>query len=80
MPDAVLEAFEMEYGTKVIIRTYVSQDEAYRNITAGRVNYDLAVIEYDLLPALIADNLSGIVQVLISLQEKSNGWHFDRRR
>lgn len=57
MPEGVLDAFEKEYGTTVVIRTYDSQDEAYENITNGTVAYDLAVIEYDLLPLLINDNL-----------------------
>jgi spermidine/putrescine transport system substrate-binding protein len=57
IPESVLNAFQKEYGTRVIIHTYDSQDEAYKNITNGTTSYDLAVLDYDLLPSLIDDNL-----------------------
>ena len=57
MPQTVLDAFEKEYGTKVMVHTYESQDDAFKNITNHAVTYDVAVIEYDLLPSLIGRNL-----------------------
>jgi len=57
MPQPVLDAFEKEYGTKVIIHTYETQDEALENLRDSTVDYDIAVIENDLLPSLIAQDL-----------------------
>ena len=57
MPQSVLDAFRAEYGVKVNLVTYDSQEEAVANIEAGKVAYDVAVIDNDLLPSLVADNL-----------------------
>lgn len=57
MPETVLESFKKEYGVKVIVRNYEGQNEAFENIRSGAVTYDVAVVENDLLPPLIAENL-----------------------
>ncbi len=57
MPQSVLDKFEKEYGTKVIVQTYNSQEEAIGKISNGEIQYDIAVIEYDLLPSLVSRSL-----------------------
>jgi spermidine/putrescine transport system substrate-binding protein len=54
MPQQVLDAFQAEYGVRVTQVTFESMEEATESIQRGRVRYDLAVIEHDELPALIA--------------------------
>jgi spermidine/putrescine transport system substrate-binding protein len=53
MPQSVLDAFSAETGATVIYRTYESQDEAAAAIQSGAVSFDVAVIAYDQVPALI---------------------------
>ena len=57
MPQFLLDAFEKEYGMKVIVQIYDTQDEAFRNISDGSLAFDVAVVENDLLPSLVEDNL-----------------------
>jgi spermidine/putrescine transport system substrate-binding protein len=57
MPQAVLDAFTAEYGVKVTYLTYNTTEEAVANIKNGRVAYDIAVIEHDIVPSLVADGL-----------------------
>ncbi len=57
MPQSVLDKFEKEYGTKVIAHTYNSQEEAVEKISNGEIQYDIAVIEYDILPLLVSRSL-----------------------
>lgn len=57
MPQAILDAFTAEYGVKVTYRTYDSTEEALANIKSGQVVYDVAVIEHDYIPSLVADGL-----------------------
>jgi spermidine/putrescine transport system substrate-binding protein len=56
MPQAVLDAFTAEYGVKVIYQTYDSMEETVASIQAGK-SYDVAVVENDHLPSLVADGL-----------------------
>jgi spermidine/putrescine transport system substrate-binding protein len=56
IPQSVLDDFTAEYGVQVIYLTYDSMEEAMENIQAGNL-YDVAVIENDFLPSLLADNL-----------------------
>ncbi|MBE7555052.1 MAG: spermidine/putrescine ABC transporter substrate-binding protein [Anaerolineales bacterium] len=57
MPQAVLDAFTTEYGVKVTYLTYDTSEEATANIKSGQVAYDIAVIEHDYVPSLVADGL-----------------------
>ena len=57
MPQSVLDAFEKEYGTRVIVLTYESQEEAVEKIGNDTIGYDIAVIEQNHLPQLIQSNL-----------------------
>jgi len=54
MPQSVFDAFTAEYGVKVTYLTYQSQEEALQNIQAGQI-YDVAVIENEYVPVLVAD-------------------------
>ncbi len=56
VPQSVLDDFTAEYGVQVTYLTYESMEEAMENIQAGKL-YDVAVIESDSLPSLLADNL-----------------------
>jgi spermidine/putrescine transport system substrate-binding protein len=56
MPQSVLDDFAAEYGVKVTYLTYPSQEEAVRQIQDG-LAYDIAVIENDLLPMMVASGL-----------------------
>ena len=61
MPQPILDAFAAEYGVTVSVLTYNSQEEAMANIRSGAVAYDIAVVENDIIPQLVADNmLAGI--------------------
>lgn len=53
MPQSVLDAFTAETGATVIYRTYDSQDEAAAAIRSGAVQFDVAVVAYDQVPALV---------------------------
>jgi spermidine/putrescine transport system substrate-binding protein len=55
-PASVLEAFSAEYGVKVNYITYKTQEEAVDYIKAGN-EFDVAVINSDFIPSLIAENL-----------------------
>jgi spermidine/putrescine transport system substrate-binding protein len=57
MPQSVLDAFSAEYGVKVLYVTYDSQEEAVEQIRTGQVNFDVAVIENDLIPDLVSAGL-----------------------
>ena len=56
MPQSVLDAFTAEYGVKVTYRTYESQEEAAAQLRTGQ-GYDVAVLELDFIPPLVADGL-----------------------
>jgi spermidine/putrescine transport system substrate-binding protein len=56
MPQSVLDAFTAEYGVKVTFLAYDSMDQAVAQLRAGQ-QYDVVVLEYDALPALITDGL-----------------------
>jgi spermidine/putrescine transport system substrate-binding protein len=56
IPQSVLDDFTAEYGVQVRYHTYDSMEEAEGNIQAGKP-YDVAVIENDVLPSLVADEL-----------------------
>ncbi len=56
MPQAVLDAFTAEYGIKVDYQAYASQKEAIDHMRAGKV-YDVVIIDNDLIPPLLRDNL-----------------------
>ena len=56
MPQTVLDAFTAEYGVKITYLPYESQEEAVAQIEAGQT-YDVAVVENDQVPTLIARHL-----------------------
>lgn len=53
MPQSVIEAFRAESGVQVVYLTYESQEEAAAAIRSGAVAFDVAVVAYDRVPALI---------------------------
>jgi len=53
LPRSVIDAFAAEYGVQVKYETYDSMEEAVAAIKAGRA-YDVAVVEDDELPELVA--------------------------
>ena len=55
MPQPVLDAFTAETGVEVVVRTYASQEEAVAAIRSAAVDFDVAVISNEKLPALIAE-------------------------
>ena len=57
MPQAALDDFEAAYGVRVNYVTYQSQEEAAARISAGQVDFDVAVIEYEMLPHLVERDL-----------------------
>lgn len=56
MPQSVLDAFTAEYGVRVTAPHYETMEDAVTNLRAGQ-QYDVVVMEHDLIPALVADNL-----------------------
>jgi spermidine/putrescine transport system substrate-binding protein len=56
MPQTILDSFTTEYGVKVNYQTYESQEEAVENLRAGQ-RYDVVILDYEFLPALIAEHL-----------------------
>lgn len=56
MPEAVLEDFALESGTRVRVRPYQSPEEAETLIRSGEP-LDVLLIEHQLFPALIRDGL-----------------------
>jgi spermidine/putrescine transport system substrate-binding protein len=57
IPQKVLDAFEKEYGVKIVTITYDSAEEAASNISAGKISYDVAVVDNDDLVGLNAQQL-----------------------
>jgi spermidine/putrescine transport system substrate-binding protein len=57
MPQAVLDAFEAEYGIHVALLFYGSSEEADVQIKAKNVTYDIATVENDYLASLAAEGL-----------------------
>jgi len=57
MPQPVLDAFQAEYGVRVTVLTYGSQEEAVENISTEKAVYDIAVVENEYIPALVAGGL-----------------------
>jgi spermidine/putrescine transport system substrate-binding protein len=57
MPQVVLDDFDAEYGVKIVYLTYDSGEEAADTIKAGKIVYDVAIIDNDLIPPLTADGL-----------------------
>jgi len=56
LPQFVFDDFTAEYGVTVTFLTYHSTEEAVKNIEAGAI-YDVAVIENDFIPDLVAKGL-----------------------
>ncbi len=56
MPQSVLDAFTAEYGVKVTYLTYESMEKAVAQLKAGQI-YDVVVLEYDVIPPLVAEGL-----------------------
>lgn len=56
MPQSVLDAFEAEYGVKVIYPTYETSEEALQNLRAGQA-YDLVAVDNQAVPELAAKGL-----------------------
>ena len=56
MPQSVLDAFTAEYGTKVTLLTYETQEEAVANLEAGMAS-DVVLVDGRYVPNLIARNL-----------------------
>jgi spermidine/putrescine transport system substrate-binding protein len=56
LPQSTLDAFTAEYGVKVIYETYDSMEEAVEEIKAG-LAFDVAVVDNDVIPGLVADGL-----------------------
>ena len=55
MPQSVLDAFAAEYGVHVTYVTFESTEEAEANIRAGKVTFDVAVLDLDMVPRMAAD-------------------------
>lgn len=55
LPQSVADAFTKEYGVKVTYLAYQSPEEAVETIRAGKA-YDVAVVDHDYIPALVAEN------------------------
>src|SRR6186713_3128245 len=55
-PPELLAAFTAEFGVSIDYQTYESQEEAAANIRAGQV-YDVVLLENQLIPALVGDQL-----------------------
>ncbi|MDS4030403.1 MAG: spermidine/putrescine ABC transporter substrate-binding protein [Candidatus Contendobacter sp.] len=51
---AAFDAFEREFGVKVILVTYQSSEEAVENIRADKP-YDVVAVDSDYIPALVAE-------------------------
>ena len=51
MPQSVLDAFTTEYGTKVTLLTYETQEEAVANLEAGMAS-DVVFVDGRYVPAL----------------------------
>jgi len=49
IPQSVLDTFMAEYGVKVIYITYDSMEEAERTILDGGLEFDVAVVEHDIV-------------------------------
>jgi spermidine/putrescine transport system substrate-binding protein len=56
VPQSVLDAFEAEYGIRVVFETYETTEEAVANIRAGKP-YDLAVVDSPFVSELVAEDL-----------------------
>jgi len=56
MPQAVLDAFQAEYGVEVTYLVYETQEEAIANMRAGEV-YDVVVMGDPFIPQLVNDGL-----------------------
>ncbi len=57
MPQSVLDAFEHEYGVKVIYKTFESAEEETRKILSAEVSFDVAVVDFDNLVELNTHHL-----------------------
>ena len=55
-PPALLEAFTAEFGVTVDYQSYDTQEGAAANIRAGQI-YDVVLLENQLIPALVGDQL-----------------------
>ena len=82
MPQGVLDGFEKEFGVKVVYLTYNSAEEAASNITAGKVAFDIAVVDNDNLGGLIAKNLLSEINLqqvpnFKNVSENFRDWAFD---
>jgi spermidine/putrescine transport system substrate-binding protein len=61
MPQSVLDGFEAEYGIHVTYLTYEMEEVAADNIREGNVVFDVAVIDNDDLPQLIAGGQLAVI-------------------
>jgi spermidine/putrescine transport system substrate-binding protein len=63
MPQTVLDNFEKEKGVKVIYKTYDSAEEATEAMLSGQVNFDVAVVDNDVLPNLITHKVLAEINI-----------------
>jgi spermidine/putrescine transport system substrate-binding protein len=61
MPQSVLDKFQAETGFRVVQKYYDSAEEAENNIINGNIDFDIAVIDNDVVPNLIEKGL--VVQI-----------------
>ena len=56
MPQSVLDAFNAEFGVKVIYETYETTEEAIGSLQGGKV-YDLMIVDSPFVPGLVSEGL-----------------------
>lgn len=56
-PDAVIEQFEQEFGVKVKVDSYASNEEMYAKLKAGASGYDIVVPSQDYVSIMIKEGM-----------------------
>ena len=56
-PDAVLKAFEKEFGVKVKVDNYASNEEMFAKLKAGATGYDIVFPSQDYVSIMIKENM-----------------------
>ena len=56
-PDSVIKKFEQEYGVKVVLDNYASNEDMYAKLAAGGSGYDIVFPSQDYTSILITQNM-----------------------